>query len=531
MIASTRATLRAAITAMILTACGGAPGPSVPTPVNGFNPADRVVIGDFSRVLAIASAQDRVYVVFPDAIAYWLPLERRWEVPRTPPTPNTLRGANQAIVDPVDRSLWLAAGAQWIHYDPLPNRWDQGPLPAPAEAIALESANPGAGVWYRTANGWVSVPRVGGFATPAPPPRNPRYAPTVDDAMRDLPQLRGLASHVALGPRMTQGTLTAAAPDPQGNGWFLGTSTRGLVFFDRTASDARPIPLGLRGESVGAITPTAEGIWVATDADLRHFAALTRLAPDLSSSLDITGSATTGLPFDLARQVAIDGAAIWLATDQGAVRVTSNGEDVARIGATNGLADDRVFTIAAHRGTVVAGTMHGLSVSHGDSGFRRPIPTYSDAVYSLLSRGDTLWVGTAHGLFAWVPGTDQLQIAEGYRILDAANIPILGIGYVADTMVVMTPDRLIWRSPTSGGWTEGPVLSGTLGSLQAFAATNDGVWLGGAGGVGLVRPMTPPLRVLLAPSQIPDQVTAIAVRDDYLWIGTRRGLVRYLLQR
>jgi ligand-binding sensor domain-containing protein len=175
--------------------------------------------------------------------------------------------------------------------------------------------------------------------------------------------------------------------------------------------------------------------------------------------------------------------------------------------------------------------MHGLSVAHGDSGFRRPIPTYTDPVYSLLSRGDTLWVGTAHGLFAWMPGTDQLQIAEGYRILDAANTPILGIGYVADTMVVMTPDRLVWRSPVSGGWTAGPVLSGTLGSLQAFAATNDGVWLGGPRGVGLVRPMTPPLRVLLAPSQIPDQVTAIAVRDDYLWIGTRRGLVRYLLQR
>ncbi|HEY3933095.1 MAG TPA: hypothetical protein VGL65_00610, partial [Gemmatimonadales bacterium] len=55
-----------------LAACGGAPGPSIPTPVNGFRPENRVLIGDFSRVLAIASAPDRVYVVFPSAVAYWL---------------------------------------------------------------------------------------------------------------------------------------------------------------------------------------------------------------------------------------------------------------------------------------------------------------------------------------------------------------------------------------------------------------------------------------------------------------------------
>jgi ligand-binding sensor domain-containing protein len=67
--------------------------------------------------------------------------------------------------------------------------------------------------------------------------------------------------------------------------------------------------------------------------------------------------------------------------------------------------------------------------------------------------------------------------------------------------------------------------------LTAFAATDDGIWLGGPGGAALVRPQTPPLRVLLAPSQLPGQVTAIAVRDDYLWIGTRSGLVRYLLAR
>ena len=521
---------RGALLLVLLSACGGGmAGPSTPTPSNGFRPEDRVVIGDFSRVNAIAATSDRVYVVYPSAVALWRPLEQRWDVPRSPPRPGQLRGVTSAITDPLDRSLWLAAGSAWIHYDPFSNRWDEGELSAPAEVVALDGATPGSGVYFRTVSGWLMVPRVGGVALPSAAPRAPRYAPSVNDAMRDLPQLRALAPHIATGPLMIQGALTAAAPDPQGNGWFLGTATRGLVYFDRLGTDAKPIPLGLPGDIVGAIATTPDGIWVGTDYDGVHLAGVTMLASDLSTATSITGPSTRGLPFGAVRRFLSTARALWLATDKGVARVAPDDDRVARFDASNGLPDERVTSIVEYRGQVVAGTLRGLGVSRGDSGFRPFASTSTDPVYSLLVSNDTLWVGTARGLFASIPGNGDLRMPEGFRLIAAAPVAVLGVGYVADTLVAMTRDRLLWRDPVSGGWSEGPDLSGQLGPLLVFAPTANGIWVGGSRGAAFVRPTVVPLRVLSVPSQLPDEVTAIATDGHYLWIGTRSGLVRFLL--
>ena len=482
-----------AVASLLIVACASGTGVSqIPTPVNGFRPEDRVVIGDFSRVNALAAAIDRIYVVYPTALAIWKPLERRWEVPRAPRHPDVLRRVTRAVVDPLDRTLWLAAGTAWIHYDPTANRWDEGV-----------------------------------FAVP--PARLPQTAATVDDAMRDLPQLRSLAATIATGPLLTRGTITAAARDPQGNGWFLGTSTRGLVFFDRMATDVEPMSLGLRGDVVGAIAATADGVWVATENDGLHPASLTLLATELDASSAVNGSAARGLPFNLVRQILATSDGVWLATDQGAVRVLHDGDRIDRFGATTGLGDDRVLSLARYRGHVVAGTMRGLSESRGDSGFVDMAPGFADPVYSLRAIGDTLWVGTLHGLFALLPGSDELRMTDGFRRLAGSTAAILGIGYVGDTLVAMTPSELLWRDPRSGGWTVGPDIGRQVGSLVALEPTAHGAWVGGARGAAFVRGDGTVLQLILAPGDLPGELTAIATRGRYLWIGTRAGLVRFLL--
>ena len=486
-------TLRVSFALALLAACGGAtPGSPIPTPVNGFRPEDRVVIGDFTRVTAIAATTDRVYVVYPTAVAIWKPLERRWEVPRSPSRPEHLRGVTGAVVDPLDRTLWLSLGSAWMHYDPLANRWDEGI-----------------------------------FAVP--PARLPRAGPTVEDAMRDLPQLRALAPVITMGPLMNRGTLTAAARDPQGNGWFLGTSTRGLLFFDRMATDARPMSLGLAGDMVGALALTPDGIWVATDFDGLHAAGITQLATGLETSRSIFGPSSRGLPFTSVRRILTTGDALWLATDKGVVRILRADDRIDHWSGTNGLPDERVLTLAEYRGRIYAGTMRGLAQSRGDTGFVSTSQAFTDPVYSLLAVGDTLWVGTAHGLFASLPGSDELRMTEGFRLLAESGATIMGMGYIADTLVAMTPTQLLWRDPVSGGWTAGPDLSLELGPLTAFAATPRGAWVGSARGAAFVQPNTGALQFILAPDQLPDELTAIAARGQYLWIGTRAGLVRFLL--
>lgn len=521
-----------AVACAFLSACGGGiAGPATPLPTNGFGPEDRVVIGDFSRVNAIASANDRVYVIYPSAVAIWHPLEQRWDAPRSPVHNHVLRGVSSAITDPVDRSLWMAAGGLWVHYDPFSNRWDDGELYPPAQSVALDAATPGSGAYFSSGGAWQVVPRTGGVATPSQPPRDPRTSSTVADAMRDLPQLRALAPHVATAPGMQQGTLTAAALDPQRQGWFLGTSTRGLVYFDRLAADARPITLGLPGGVIGAVAITENGVNVATSDDGVRLAAVTKLPIDLGVSSPLVQPSVTGPGFRVVWRILAASRGTWLGTDIGALRVSGDGYGYTRYSVSTGLPDDQVTALAEYRGQIVAGTRRGLAVSRGDSGFHALVPTFTDPVYSLLVSGDTLYAGTLRGLFAWLPGNQELRMPEGFRLIAPAAVTILDMGWVADTLVAMTPDRLLWRDPASGGWNEGAELATQLGRLSAFAATARGAWVGGSRGAAFVRPGSPPLWILPVPSQLPAEVSTngIAVDDRFLWIGTRAGLVRFAL--
>lgn len=516
--------------ALLLAACGagtalGGPG----MPVRPLRPEDRVVLGDFSRVTAIAADFDRAYVAFPGALAIWRPQSRTWDVPRSPAEPRLLASAGAMVVDPVDRSAWLALADGWLHYSPEVDRWDRGTLPGQVQAIATDPADPSRGIWFRTDAGWFVQPRFAGSARPASPPRTLRQASTVEDAMRDMPQLRALAPTLALGPRMVQGRLTAAAPLPGGTGWLLGTDRRGLFFFDRMGARAEPMPLGIPGDVVGALVALDDAVWVATDATLTTPALLTDLSADLARSETIAGLATSGLPFDAVRRLLLGERALWVASDRGLVRVALPDGTFERFDEGKGIPDQRVLSLAQVRGKLLVGTMAGIAGENDDGTFSQRAEKFFAPAYALVGRGDTAWVGTSAGVAAYLPGQADLRIPEGVRALTGGNAPVYGIGYLADTLVAMTADRVMWRDPASGAWNWSPDLSAVLGQLTAMHVDADGLWIGGTRGASLVHPRLGVMRPLLVPGDLPDQVTAITRTGRWLWIGTGRGLVRWLL--
>src|SRR5918999_5052579 len=73
-----------------------------------WRPEDRTVIGDFSRVTAIATSSDRVYIVSPGGVLIWNPQFQRWEGSFDPPDRDLLTRVFSALADPLDNSLWLA---------------------------------------------------------------------------------------------------------------------------------------------------------------------------------------------------------------------------------------------------------------------------------------------------------------------------------------------------------------------------------------------------------------------------------------
>src|SRR4026208_869999 len=122
---------------------------------------DRAVIGDFSRITAIAASSDRVYIASPAAVLIWNPQFRRWEGSFDPPTPSLLNRVFAALTDPLDNSLWLARPSGGAHSRPDIQLWDQGTVPDGVVALACDQDNPAAGLFIRTRREWQEGPRGG----------------------------------------------------------------------------------------------------------------------------------------------------------------------------------------------------------------------------------------------------------------------------------------------------------------------------------------------------------------------------------
>ncbi len=514
---------------LLATACATGGGMrAAGIPVIPIRPEDRVILGDLTTVRAVATAFDRVYVVYDTDLGIWQPLERRWLVPRRPTNPGLLRDVVAALVDPLDQSVWLATRSGWVRYSPESDIWERGLLPGTVEQFGIDPQDPIGGAWFRTSTGWYQQGRAGP-AIPGTPPRGLRLAPTLADAYRDMPALRAFGPTLAIGPGLEPGRLTVAAPAASGQGWFVGTSTRGLLYVDQMGVTPTPLPLGIGGEAVGALLWVGDGLWVSTDAAYRgEPVAVTFVEEELRQTVPLEGNGALGFPFTASRALLAGDRVLWLASDVGLVRLSLDGQAPQVWGEGSGLPIPRVTALAAWGDRIAVGTTRGLALRE-DGMLARAAPGVIDPIYALYARGDTLWVGGGFGLGAMLAGDSAVRLSTGWRQATAGEVPVFGIGYVADTLVAMTADRVLWRDPVLGGWTPGFALAPTLGRLRAMATTDAGVWVGGDRGAALVSLVAGPVRTLTVGRDLPAPVTALVATERYLWVGTHGGLVRLAL--
>src|SRR4051812_38181661 len=217
-----------------------APAPAVHAQsfTRDWRPEDRTVVGDFSRVTAIATASDRVFIASPTGLLIWNPQFQRWEGSVEAPDRGLLARAFTALTDPLDNSLWLAQPEGWIHYQPDIQLWDQGGVPDGILAIAFDQADPTAGLYLRTRNGWELLSRGGVVPAPSRPPARPLMPATVEQAIRSNPSLQANAAAILTDNRLRSVRYTAAARSYDNRGWYLGTSGIGTLFL----ADGAPLP-------------------------------------------------------------------------------------------------------------------------------------------------------------------------------------------------------------------------------------------------------------------------------------------------
>jgi ligand-binding sensor domain-containing protein len=492
-----------------------------------WRPEDRTIIGDYRTVTALAASTDRVFIVSASGVLIWNPQFHRWEGAVDPPDPALLARVFTALTDPLDNSLWLARPDGWIHYQPEIQLWDQGQVPEGIQTIAFDQDDPVSGLYLRTRQGWKLLPRGGAVPSPANPPSRPTSPQSVSEAIRSNPSLQANAAAILTDNRLRAVRYTAAARSADNRGWYLGTSGAGALYLPDGGALPERLNFGLPSPRVGAVFSWPGGVWAATNRTPSSDAALTFVSAELDQFSSLPGTSALGTPFSQVRELAGQGRAVWAATDFGVARVEPADSSLQLVDERRGLPDSRVYSIVSRGGRIVVGTAHGVARLSDSLTVERVAPGYGDAVYTVFPSGDTVWAGTPAGLLLALPGRADLIRPAGMASA-SMHAGVVDLAPLADTLVALTRDEMLWRNPRSRQWTLGPNLSGLLGRLRRFVADGPGFWIAGDRGVGFARLGMPPVRPLRE-GDLPGAANDLAVDDDYLWVATDRGLVRFRL--
>ena len=328
----------------------------------------------------------------------------------------------------------------------------------------------------------------------------------------------------AVSPRACCRSLVI--PRGAAGGW--PPTASGLLFLPFGATTPDRMMFGLPSRSVEAVYAAPGGVWAATDVLGGTPAAVTFLPGSLAGARWNFGPPATGLPFTRVARITAMEQDLWLATDGGLIRMPINGDRIERFDEGRGLPDSRVYAVLARQGRVVAGTARGLA-EIGDSGRMSGLaPYFGDPVNALEMNRDTLWVGTRLGLFAVRQGGHDLQLPAALDQGPAFASPRAGDrrGWATRSW------RSTWIACCTGcrppaRWTLGPTISTELGSLRTMVVYADGLFVAGDRGVGFVRVNTSPSRVVLVPDDLPSPPRDLAVDNEYLWVATASGLVRW----
>jgi len=392
----------------------------------------------------------------------------------------------RAIADPSSNAVWLdlGAGAGYLRYDVDGHAWTPG----------------------------------------VPPSGSADQSLTVEAALANAPLADAMRAAILTDQRLRTHQFTAAAATPDRPDIFFGTNGLGLVRVDKQTGAWELLTYGLLAPGVGAVAPVPSGVWAATSgiAGRAQRRGLSWVAGDLSATRTSEGGrAALGFSFLYARRMLVTGNEIWVATEQGVLRVDSTGF-------TPRLWDMPEATCLARStsgGGVWVGTTRGLSLITADEQVHDVGPS-GLAITSLLARRDTLWVGTDQGLAQLVPGATDLSTPAGLADRPSLRVTVYALANLQDTIVMATERELFWRDPTTRAWTSMP-LPPALGVPTALATGGTGaLWIGGTRGLAHADIRTGLMQMHSIPFEIPGPVRDLAADRDYLWAATDSGLVR-----
>jgi hypothetical protein len=493
---------------------------------------DRVLVGEYARLLGVAASQRHVFAAGPAGIAVFDRIFERW-LPPVPLDEPSVERLTALAADPAGEGVWIGVTGRVLHYSPTLDRLTSAFVPGAVDGFVFDARDPEGGAYARTGGGWWYV-AAGGFARPVSdpgrelPPAEARIAPpSLQELYQRFPMLRGFERLLVRDRSMRSYPVTDGAIAPDRALVWLSTLGGGLIEVDPLFNRGTPRPFGLLSPGAERLARAADGVWAAGSARFGGRSGLTFAGEDLQRWRWEEGGLRA--PFDgrVVRALLVRGDAAWAATDRGLLRLplTAEGEDAELLDTGDGLPADATLSLAARGEEVWVGTRDGIAVLHTreeegpvvDRVLARGI-----AVRALAFVGDTLWAGTDVGVMTLRPGDAAPRAVRGDARLAR---PIVSIAW-SDSLVVVATENVVVRY--SGG-RELPAIAAldarTLGGVRSLAVDGAAIWIVGPRGALEVDRASDVARSIAA-SELGGALSDVVLTDTHVWLAGDAGLVR-----
>ena len=493
---------------------------------------DRVVIGEYSRLVGVAATRRHLFAAGPSGVAVYDRTFERWLPPVPLDEPGVVR-LTALAADAASEGVWIGLAGRVLHYSPVLDRLTSAFVPGVVDGFMFDARDPEAGAYVRTSDGWWLVSSAG-FARPLadpvrelPPPASRIAPPTLEDLYQRFPGLRGFERLLVRDDALRSFPVTDGAIAPERTLVWLSTLGGGLVEVDPLFNRGTPLPFGLLSPGAERLARAADGVWAAGSARFGGRGGLTFASDDLQQWRWEDGGARLPFAGRIVNALLVRDGVAWAATDRGLLRIVVGDEgDASLLDAGDGLPSDAVLSLAARGDVVWAGTRDGIArLRDGPGGAAVVDRTIGrgTAVRALVFVGDTLWAGTDAGVLLLPPGATALvhHPAADPRLRRAVS----AIAWSDSVVVVATADDVL---RLEGGRLL-PPLAGldvrSLGGVRGLAVDGWSIWVVGPRGAIEVDRASGVARALAAPD-VGGALHDVVLTDAFVWLAGDGGLVR-----
>ena len=561
----------AAASSLSVAACGLA-GSGASSSLASNLHRDRVLIGGYGEVVAMASSQRMIFAASPSGLAIYDRVAQQWLPPLTEVDGYPAGRITALAGDPEVEGVWIGALGEVLFYRPAIDQLIRTIVGTRVDRIVFDRADPGAGAYVSSlesglitggefggslgggarstvqpGDGWMRVSH-SGFASriqtgDAPPPERWLAEPTLESLAERTPALASFAGLLTRDDALRSWRPTSATQIPGSSDVWLGTRGGGVYLADPLFNRARHVPFGLFEPGVSALALASDGVWAASlGVEMRGTGGVTFATSDLQGWRWVRGPADGSLAGIPIHDMLVRDGNVWLATDRGVVH-----RDIRERDASTASSDwqwvagrSRAYALGVLDSDVWAGTDDGLLLVGPVSGSSMAMQSTNAAigavrpvggtVRALLAAGDGLWVGSAVGLGMMrvvdgVPTVTRQLLTSAPTWLQAPTVALArsdSVAVVATAARVATVDL---RSRVVGTLPGNPDLS-RVGRITAVAIDARTIWVGGARGAMVVERRSGLARSASAPGFGAEVVLDIALEPDFAWLATPAGLVR-----